>query len=81
MPHFDFIWTPENIAHILEHGVSLEEAEDVVCFPDFTSTNSRNGRKLAYGEAATGKYLKVVYEFVDEITIYVVTAFEPEPEF
>lgn len=39
MPHFDFIWTPENIAHILEHGVSLEEAEDVVCFPDFTSTN------------------------------------------
>jgi len=31
---FFFIWDGENDKHIAEHGVSYEEAEYVVCFPD-----------------------------------------------
>lgn len=30
----------------------------------------------AYGFSQTGKFLKVVYEEIDELTIYVITAYE-----
>ncbi len=79
MKHFDFIWTDLNTEYIAEHGVTPDEVVDVVCDPEFTSADRRNGRQLAFGETFNGKFLKVVYELIDKSTVYVITAFEVEP--
>ncbi|WP_339747939.1 DUF4258 domain-containing protein [uncultured Rubinisphaera sp.] len=77
MSYFVFIWDGENDAHIAEHGVTLEEAEFVVMNPDDIETNQRYNRTYAYGFSLTGKFLKVVvYEQFDELTVYVITAYE-----
>ncbi|TWT63176.1 BrnT family toxin [Rubinisphaera italica] len=76
MPYFVFIWDGENDAHIAEHGVTPEEAEFVVMNPDETETSQRYNRTYAYGFSQTDKFLKVVYEQFDELTVYVVTAYE-----
>lgn len=76
MPHFEFIWDGENDAHIAEHGVTIDEAEYVVKNPVELEIRKRYGRTYAYGFSQTRKFLKVVYEVVDDLTLYVVTAYE-----
>lgn len=79
MPFFDFVWTEHNEEHIAEHGVTPHEASEVVCAPEFETIDPRNGRSVAFGETSNGKYLKVVYELLDDLTVYVITAYEVEP--
>ena len=35
-----------------------------------------NGKPIAFGETASGKYLACVYEFIDDVTVYPITAYE-----
>jgi hypothetical protein len=35
MPFYFFIWTPEIVEHLAEHGVTADEFEEVVSDPDF----------------------------------------------
>ena len=76
MAFFFFIWDGENDRHIAEHGVSYEEAEYVVCFPDDKTISRSSGRNAAYGYTPTGKRLFVAYELFDDATVYIVTAYE-----
>jgi uncharacterized DUF497 family protein len=81
MPWFDFNWTPGeggNIEHIADHGVSQDEVEEVVQNPDRVETSRSSGRPIAFGYTTSGKYLAVVYEEVDETTVYPITAYEIE---
>jgi len=65
MPYFDFIWTKETLDHLSEHGISREDFEHVADHP-------ASRRDL--------RYIMVVYEQVDALTIVPVTAYEvPEP--
>ena len=79
MLHLDVIWTdgPDgNIAHLAEHGVSPEEAEEVLREPVATDVSRRTGRPLAFGLTHAGRKLAVVYEQIDRITVYPITAYE-----
>jgi hypothetical protein len=71
-----------NVQHIAEHDVTVEEAEEVVqaCYEAAVASRS-SGRPTVFGWTATGKYLGVVFEIVDEgiPQVYVVTAFEAPP--
>jgi uncharacterized DUF497 family protein len=81
MPWFDFLWVPGedgNIEHVTEHGVSLDEVEDVVRDPDRVETSRSSGHPIAFGYTTTGKYLAVVYAKIDETTVYPITAYEVE---
>jgi len=81
MPWFDFIWVPDeggNIEHITEHGVTPGEVEEVVQDPDRVETSQTSGLPIAFGYTTTGKYLAVVYEQIDEATVYPITAYEAE---
>jgi uncharacterized DUF497 family protein len=81
MPHIEFIWIdgPEgNIEHLAEHGISPEEAEDVVSNPIATDVSTTTGRPIAFGFTRAGRSLAVVYEQIDPITVYSITAFEVE---
>jgi hypothetical protein len=80
---WDLSEDPEgNVKHIAEHGVTVEEAEEVVrdCYEDAVASRS-SGRPTVFGWTFTGKYLAVTFEVVDQqlAQVYVVTAFEAPP--
>jgi len=71
-----------NVQHIGEHGVTIEEVEEVVRDRYDSAVASRtSGRPTVFGSSSTGKYLAVTFEVVDEDVpqVYVVTAFEAPP--
>jgi len=77
----DIIWTEGsdgNIAHLAEHDVSPEEAEEVLREPTSVTTSRRSGRPIAFDFTSTGRQLAVVYEKIDHVTVYPITAYEIE---
>jgi len=81
MPHLEVIWTtgPDgNLEHLAEHGVTREEAQEVLANPVFTDISRSTGRPIAFGFTRTGRKLAVVYERVDRVTVYPITAFDVE---
>jgi hypothetical protein len=74
-----------NVQHIAEHGVTMDEVEDVISNPDgdlVTANRNPSGNMLTFGFTSTGRYLCVAWEHVDDdpLTVYPVTAFDvPEP--
>ena len=76
MPYYEFLWTDDIIAHLEEHGVSREDYEKVVSNPRRLSVSRSSGRPCCWGETADGRHLFCVYEFLDDMTIVPVTAYE-----
>ena len=72
-----------NVPHIAEHGVTIEEVEEVLSDPDnSTEVSARSARSITFGETAAGRYLAGVWETAleDPLTIYPVTAYDaPRP--
>ena len=76
---WDLDGDPEgNVQHIAEHGISKEEVEEVLENPDGVETSRFSGRPIAFGETTTGRIIAVIYEEIDEDTVYPVTAYEVE---
>jgi hypothetical protein len=76
MPFFDFFWNDEIVEHLAEHGVSVGDFEEVVSNPELRGESRTTRRPCCWGEAVDGRYLFCVYEYVDEMTIVPVTAYE-----
>ncbi len=80
MPYFEFQWTDPIVAHLSEHDVSRDEFETVVNRPERRGESRSTGRPCCWGETPDGRYLLCVYEYLDELTIIPVTAYEvPRP--
>ncbi len=80
MPYFDFFWTDEIIAHLAEHGVTPEDFEAVVMRPVDARRSRSSDLPAAFGYTEDGRYIIAIYDFVDDITVLPVTAYEvPEP--
>jgi uncharacterized DUF497 family protein len=77
MPWIEILWTDRALAKLAEHGVSQEEAAQVLTDPDTWRTSASSGRPLAMGWTDAGRRLVVVYEQVDDVTRLVITAYEP----
>jgi uncharacterized DUF497 family protein len=83
----EFIWDLDedpdgNVQHIAEHGITVEEAEEIVGDRYDAAVASRgSGRPTVFGWTSTGKHLAVIFEVVDSERpqVYVVTAFESPP--
>jgi uncharacterized DUF497 family protein len=65
-----------NVQHIGEHGLSLDEVEEVLAAPTSKGQSKSTGRPVVWGYTQEGLYLIVVYEQLDDDTIRVVTAYE-----
>jgi len=81
MATYQFIWDLDddpdgNVWHIAEHGVTPEEVEEV--FDDISDhdVSRSTGRPAVFGDTRAGRHLIVVYEEVDDETIYPITAYE-----
>jgi hypothetical protein len=76
MRYYEFLWTEEIVDHLAEHGVTCEEFEAVVSNPDKISVSRSSGRPCCWGETVDGRRLFCVYEYLDDITIIPVTAYD-----
>jgi uncharacterized DUF497 family protein len=74
-----FLWDYDNLTHIAEHGVSAEEAEQVLnCDTMLIEYQNRNDeeRFMEIGVTHRGRFLIVVFTSREE-AIRVVTAYDP----
>jgi hypothetical protein len=76
MPHCEFLWTDEIIAHLGEHDIGRQDFEEVVSNPNRVGVSRSSGRPCCWGSTADGRELFCVYEFLDDMTIIPVTAYE-----
>ncbi|MGO9467036.1 MAG: hypothetical protein ACLQIB_07750 [Isosphaeraceae bacterium] len=81
MPWYDIIWNYEpggNVDHVAEHGLTPEEVEAVICDPLEKTTSRTSGRPVVTGYTSDGRLILVVYEEIDDVTVYPVTAYALE---
>ncbi len=70
---FRILWDdpddPEgNVQHIAEHGLTIEDVEEVLTNPASEGTSASTGRPCVWGYALEGSYIIVVYEEIDPDT-------------
>ena len=71
-----------NVQHIIEHGVTPAEVEEVLNdWHSQTTYSASSGRPITFGWTSAGRYLAVVWEVAEEepLTVYPITAY-PAPE-
>ncbi|MFC1596874.1 DUF4258 domain-containing protein [Planctomycetota bacterium] len=81
MQFLQVIWddddNPEgNVQHIAKHGLTIEDVEHVLEDPTEEGISKATGRPCCFGYTPGGDFIIVVYEEIDEETIYPVTAYE-----
>jgi uncharacterized DUF497 family protein len=64
-----------NADHMAEHGLDLEEVEHVLKNPEDFDVSRSSGRSMLFGHTPSGEYITVIYEELDEDTVYPVTAY------
>lgn len=67
-----------NVQHIPEHGITKAEVLEVPGQPEAREESWSSGRPVAIGAVSTGRTILVVYDQIDEDTVYPVTAYDLE---
>ena len=65
-----------NIQHIEEHGLTVEDVEYVLSNPVKEGFSRSSGLPCVFGYTPDDVYIIVVYDEIDEDTVYPVTAYE-----
>ena len=65
-----------NVLHIAVHGLAKNDVARVFDKPVGFDTSDSSGRPMVFGYTDDGRYIVVVYDQIDEDTVYPVTAFE-----
>ena len=69
-----------NVEHIAEHGLTIDDVEEVLDNHTSEGHSNSSGQPCLWGYTPDGRYIIVVCEVIDEDTIRVVTAYDvPEP--
>jgi uncharacterized DUF497 family protein len=69
-----------NVQHLAEHGLAIDDVEEVLSNATSEGTSASTERPCVWGYTLESVYIIVVYEEIDQDTIRVVTAYEvPEP--
>jgi uncharacterized DUF497 family protein len=75
-----FVLWNGNIEHIEEHGLTVEDVEHVLTHPVRKATSRSSGLPCVFGYTPNDVFIIVVYEIIDEDTVYPVTAYEVEED-
>jgi len=81
MPYYEIIWdeAPDgNVSHIADNGLTPEDVEEVLFNPVDRDISRSSGLPIVFGFTPGGRYILVVYEQIDEVTVYPVTAYDVE---
>ena len=78
------IWDPSpggNVEHVEEHDLTAEDADHVLHNYESKGKSQSSGRPCVYGHVPDGRYVVVIYEEIDDETVFPVTAYEvPTPQ-
>ncbi|NIL95642.1 MAG: hypothetical protein GTO62_00450 [Planctomycetales bacterium] len=66
----------ENVAHIEEHGLTVEDVEFVLENYESEGISHSSHRPCVFGYTPDQVYIIVVYDPIDENTVYPITAYE-----
>ena len=80
MPLMDAIWDlpddPEgNVQHIADHGLTPLDVEYVLNHPRRRRISRASGRPMVFGLTPRHEYVAVVFEEIDDSTVYPITAY------
>ncbi len=79
MPVYHYVWTDENTDHIRQHGISEAEFEHAVDrAPKKAEVTQPNGRIRIEGRTVDGRRVRCIFERIDELWVYPITAHEVE---
>jgi hypothetical protein len=81
MPFYEIVWNEEpggNVEHIAQHGMMPEDVEEVFFNPVDRDVSRSSGLPIVFGFTPGGRYILVVYEQIDETSVYPVTAYPVE---
>jgi uncharacterized DUF497 family protein len=73
------IWDPTpggNVEHVEEHDLITDDVDHVLLNYEAKSTSHSSGRPCVFGHVPDGRYIVVVYEEIDGVTVIPVTAYE-----
>ena len=81
MPFESIVWDLDNdpdgnAQHCAEHGVTKEEVEEILQNATDADISRSSERPVLFGATSTDKHLIVVYEQIDPVTVYPITAYE-----
>ena len=83
MKFLQVIWDYEeggNVEHIDQHDLTQDDVEFVLLKAGEEAASDSSGRPCVFGYTPDGEFIIVVFEWIDEVTILPVTAYEvPEP--
>ena len=69
-----------NVQHIAEHGFDKDDVALIFDNPVGLDHSDSSGQPAVFGYTVDGRYVAVVFEQVDDETVYPITAYEvPEP--
>lgn len=74
----DFIWDEEpggNVEHIAEHDLTPEDVIHAFHNIERFETSRSSGRPAIVGEIPDGDLIFIVYDYIDDTTVYVRTAY------
>lgn len=81
MPWLEVLWIEGpggNIEHIAQHGITTREVEEVLQNPQDSDVSESSGRPMVFGSTSADRFLAIVYEQIDPVTVYPITAFVVE---
>ena len=81
MVWFDYLWLQGedgNIEHIAAHGLNPDEIEHVMEHFEGERVSRSSGRPMRFGYTPDGRFIAVVFEWIDDVTVFPVTAYEVE---
>ena len=76
MPFHFFIWTPEIVDHLAQHGVAPDEFEEIVSDPEGEDVSRSTGNPVAFPSTSDGRILFCVFKRLDDDMIEPVTAYD-----
>jgi hypothetical protein len=85
MPVIDVIWDlpddPDgNVQHIAQHGLTPIDVEYALHHPTRRGKSRSSKRPMIFGNTPSGEQIVVVYDEIDEGTIYPVTVIKSRNE-
>lgn len=75
-PFFDFIWLDAVLDTLAEREISADEIEAIISHPEFAGVSRSSGLPVAFGRLMDGRFVIVVYRWVDQVTVQPITAYE-----
>lgn len=76
MAFFEFIWTDPVLGKLADRDISPDDVEAIITKPEGQDMSRSTGLPVAFGHVADGRFVIVVYRWIDQTTVQPITAYE-----